>query len=111
MNAVDLIHSVQQAYPVSSYLATLLLGGVLGPKLLKYAEGPGLKKLVDLGDRQQEVLLQRAGLTPAQIRAVRKHEVADMRVAADDLEANITAEEAAEAAAVAAPPAAPPAAA
>lgn len=75
------------AHPIYSHVIALAVGGFIGPKLLAWFEATGIPKAIDWADAHQEALLKRAGLTPEQIHSVREHEVADMRKAADELEA------------------------
>ncbi len=87
MNPMDLFTQFQASHPIYSHLAALIFGGFVGPQLLAWFESKGIPKAIKWFDDHQEKLLERAGLTPEQIKAVRMREVLDLRKAADALEA------------------------
>ena len=92
MNIPELWQQFGAAHPIYSHLTVLLVGTFLGPRLLSWGEEKGIPKLVDWADEHQEALLKRAGLTPDQIKAVREHEAADLRRAADEIDRKIKEE-------------------
>ena len=91
MDPLALVQQFHQAHPLYLAAASFFLGVIIGPWAINKAEA-AIPGLVDWADARQDRLLHRAGLTPEQIKAVKLHEVADMRRAADELEARIKAD-------------------
>jgi hypothetical protein len=82
------------AHPIASHLIVaglVLIGG--WRKVAADAEKAAVPSLVDWMNARQEQFAS-AYLTPAQLNAVRRHEIADLRLAADELENKVKTAEA-----------------